>query len=149
LVLKHGAQTWSWDAEKIASFLAIQAADGRMTVSVDPERLARAIEKLAQLADSPSAEPRVAFRNGKLKITQDGQVGWRINQSQAVGAISAALRQTKREVDLPGEELTPQITVKSLPSLGVTELVSEGKTSYAGSAQYRITNIKAGARRMN
>jgi vancomycin resistance protein YoaR len=149
LVLKHGAQSWSWDAEKIASFLTIQAADGHMSVSVDRERLTRAIEKQAQLADSPSAEPRVAFRNGKLRITQEGQVGWRMKQSEAVDAITAALRQPKREVELPGEELTPQVTATTLPSLGVVELVGQGKTSYAGSAQYRITNIKAGARRMN
>jgi vancomycin resistance protein YoaR len=156
LLLKHGAQSWSWDAEKIASFLAIQADDGHMSVSVDRERLARAIEKQAQLADSPSAEPRVAFRNGKLRITQDGQVGWRMKQPEAVDAIVAALRnpdtgkgQPAREVELPGEELTPQITAKTLPSLGVVELVGQGTTSYAGSAQYRITNIKAGARRMN
>jgi vancomycin resistance protein YoaR len=149
LVLKHGAQSWSWDAEKISSFLAIQADDERMTVSVDRERLTRAIEMLAQLADSPSAEPRVAFRNGKLRITQEGQVGWRIKQPEAVDAIIAALRTPVRDVELPGEELTPQVTAKKLPSLGVVELVGAGTTSYAGSAQYRITNIKAGARRMN
>jgi vancomycin resistance protein YoaR len=149
LVLKHGAQSWSWDAEKIASFLAIQAEDGRMSVSVDPERLVRAIEKLAQLTDSPSAEPRVAFRNGKLRITEEGQVGWRMKQVETVDAIIAALRQPMREVELPGEELTPQVTPKALASLGIVELVGQGTTSYAGSAQYRITNIKAGARRMN
>src|SRR4029079_6082182 len=54
-----------------------------------------------------------------------------------------------RDVELPGEELTPQVTAKKLPSLGVVELVGQGTTSYPGSAQYRITNIKAGARRMN
>ncbi|HEU5098457.1 MAG TPA: peptidoglycan binding domain-containing protein, partial [Roseiflexaceae bacterium] len=149
LVLKHGTQSWSWDAEKISSFLAVQTDDGRMTVSVDRERLARAIEMLAQLADSPSAEPRVAFRNGKLRITQDGQVGWRVKQPEAVDAIVAALITPTRSVELPGEELTPQVTAKTLPSLGVVELVGEGTTSYAGSAQYRITNIKAGAQRMN
>jgi vancomycin resistance protein YoaR len=149
LVLKHGAQSWNWDAEKITSFLAVQADDGRMTVSVDHERLARALEMLAQLADSPSAEPRVAFRNGKLRITEDGQVGWRMKQPEAVDAIVAALDTPARTVELPGEELTPQVTAKTLPSLGVVELVGEGTTSYAGSAQYRITNIKAGARRMN
>src|SRR5262245_34850948 len=149
LVLKHDTQSWSWDAEKISSFLAVQGDDGHMTVSVDRERLGRAIEMLAQLADSPSAEPRVGFRNGKLRITQEGQIGWRIKQPEAVDAIVAALRTPAREVELPGEELTPQITAKKLPSLGVVELVGEGTTSYAGSAQYRITNIKAGARRMN
>jgi vancomycin resistance protein YoaR len=149
LVLRHGTQTWSWGPEKLAELLSVQAADGRMSVAVDPERLARAVEKLAQVADSPSAEPRVAFRGGKLRITKPGQTGWRMKQPDAAAAIVAVLQVPKREVDLPGEELTPQITAKTLPSLGIVELVSEGKTSYAGSAAYRITNIKAGAARMD
>jgi vancomycin resistance protein YoaR len=149
LLLRHGTQTWSWGPEKIAELLSVEAADGRMNVTIDRERLARAVEKLAQVADSPSAEPRVAFRNGKLRITQQGQAGWRIKQPDAAAAISATLRLATREVALPGEELTPQITPRTLPSLGIVELVGEGKTSYEGSADYRITNIKAGAARMN
>jgi vancomycin resistance protein YoaR len=120
-----------------------------MTVAIDRDRLARAVEKLAQIADSPSAEPRVAFRKGKLKITQQGQTGWRIKQPETVAAISATLRLTQREIELPAEELTPQVTARTLPSLGIVELVGEGKTSYEGSAAYRITNIKAGGARMN
>jgi vancomycin resistance protein YoaR len=148
LTLRHGEQRWVWEPEKIASFLAVQSANGRMTVSIDRERLARAVEKLAQVADSPSAEPRVAF-NDTLQIVQEGQIGWRVRQPEAADAISATLRLPRREVDLPGEELTPQVTAKTLPDLGVVELIGEGKTSFAGSAPYRITNIKAGAARMN
>jgi len=33
--------------------------------------------------------------------------------------------------------------------LGIVELVGEGRSSFAGSAQYRITNIKAGTARMD
>ncbi|HEY3228505.1 MAG TPA: VanW family protein [Roseiflexaceae bacterium] len=149
LLLKRGPQTWSWDSDKIAEFLSIGAANGRMSVAVDRDRLARAVEKLAQIADSPSGEPRVAFRKGKLKITQQGKTGWRLKQPETVAAISATLRLAQREIELPAEELTPQVTAKTLPGLGIVELVGEGTTSYEGSAAYRITNIKAGAARMN
>jgi vancomycin resistance protein YoaR len=134
LLLRHGEQTWAWEPERIAAFLSIKVAGSTMTTSIDPERLARTVEQLAQTADSPSAEPRVAFRDGKPRITADGQVGWRIKQPETVKAISAALRSPRRELELPGEELTPQITAKTLPTLGIVELVGEGRTSYAGSA---------------
>jgi vancomycin resistance protein YoaR len=149
LVMRRDTQSWTWQADKIAELLTIKAGGGRMTVDVDNDRLARAVEKLAQLVDSGSVEPRVAFRNGKLKITQPGQTGWRLDQLKAAAAISQTLRLPKREIALPVEELTPQVTTKTLPSLGVVELVGEGKSSYAGSAEYRITNIKAGAQRLN
>ena len=147
LVLRRAEQSWAWQPNKLAELLAIKAERGTMTVEVDPDRLARAVEKLAQLVDTGSAEPRVAFRGGKLRITQPGQTGWRLKQSEAVAAITAALRRPRREIALPVQELTPQVTAKTLPSLGIAELVGEGRSSFAGSAAYRIT--KAGAARFN
>jgi vancomycin resistance protein YoaR len=149
LTLRRDTQSWTWAPDKIAELLAVKAEHGRMTVEVDSERLARAVEKLAQVVDSGSSEPRVAFHGGKPKIIQPGQTGWRLKQPEAAAAISQTLRLSKRDIALPVAELTPQVTAKTLPSLGITELVGEGKSSFAGSAEYRITNIKAGAARMN
>jgi vancomycin resistance protein YoaR len=149
LVLRRAEQSWTWQPNKLAELLAIKAEHGTMTVEVDPDRVARAVEKLAQLVDTGSAEPRVAFHGGKPKITQPGQTGWQLKQPEAVAAISQALRQPRREIALPVQELTPQVTAKTLPGLGIGELVGEGRSSFEGSADYRITNIKAGAARIN
>lgn len=149
MTLKQGERSWTWEPEDIATFLAISAEDGQMQIGVDQEKLARSVEKLAQVVDSPSAEPRVAFRRNALVITEPGQVGLRLNQPEAVESISATLRTTRRTLALPVEELSPQVTEQTLPELGIVELVSEGRTSFAGSADYRITNIKAGAARMD
>lgn len=149
LVLRRADQSWTWQPNKLAELLAVKTERGQMTVEVDPDRVARAVEKLAQLVDTGSAEPRVAFRGGKLKITQPGQTGWQLKQPEAITAISQALRQPKRELALPVQELTPQVTAKTLPGLGIGELVGEGRSSFEGSADYRITNIKAGAARIN
>src|SRR5581483_9848827 len=144
LTLRRGEQSWTWQPAKLAELLALKVDGGQMSLGVDPNRFANAVENLAQVADSGSVEPRLAFRNGKVKIVQPGQTGWRIDQAAAAAAISETLHLAKREVLLPVQELTPQVTAKTLPSLGILELVGEGKSSYAGSAAYRITNIKAG-----
>jgi len=149
LVLRRAEQSWTWQPNKLAELLTVKAEHGQVTVEIDPDRLARAVEKLAQLVDTGSAEPRVAFRGGKLKITQPGQTGWQLKQPEAGAAITQALRRPKRELALPVQELTPQVTAKTLPSLGIGELVGEGRSSFEGSADYRITNIKAGAARIN
>lgn len=149
LLLKRGPQRWIWAPDKIAELLVVRANAGHMTVTIDPDRLTKAIIKLAQLADSPSAEPRVAFRNGRLRITQPGQTGWRLRQTEAANVISETLQLTRREVELPSEALTPQVTANILPTLGIVEVVGEGRSSFAGSAAYRITNIKAGAARID
>ncbi len=149
LILRRAEQSWTWPPDKLAELLAIKTEHGKMTVEIDPDRVARAVEKLAQLVDTGTAEPRVAFRGGKLKITEPGKTGWQLKQADAVAAISQALRQPRRELALPVQELTPQVTAKTLPSLGIGELVGEGRSSFEGSADYRITNIKAGAARIN
>ena len=149
LTLRHGENSWVWEPAKLAELMAVKVENGHMTADVDPARLDKAVAKLAQLVDSGSVEPRLAFRGGKVRIVEQGATGWRIDQSKAATAISETLRLDKREIALPVEELTPQVTAKTLPDLGILELVGEGKSSYAGSAAYRITNIKAGAARMN
>jgi vancomycin resistance protein YoaR len=149
LTLRHADNSWTWEPAKLAELLAPKIDNGRMTVDIDPDRLAKAIKKLAQVVDSGSVEPRLAFRNGKVKIVQPGETGWRIKQNEAAAAISETLHLAKREIVLPVEQLTPQVTAKTLPELGIFELVGEGKSSFAGSAAYRITNIKAGAARLN
>jgi vancomycin resistance protein YoaR len=53
------------------------------------------------------------------------------------------------QVSLPVEDVSPKVTAATLPSLGIAELISEGRSSFAGSAPYRITNIKTGAARMS
>ncbi len=149
LTLRSGDQSWVWQPTKIAELLAVQAEAGRMRVSIDPDRLGKAVQKLAQLVDTGTSEPRLAFRAGKVTIARPGQAGLKLRQDQAAQAISQTLRLATRELALPVQELAPQVTATTLPTLGIVELVGEGKTSFAGSAAYRITNIKAGAARMD
>lgn len=149
LVLREGERSWTWDQERLASLAVLKTESGKVQLQVDPERLARQIEKLAQVVDSGSVEPRVAFNASGLQIVTPGKIGLRLNQAEAVKTISAALKTSGHDLRLPVEQLSPQITEQTLPSLGIVELVSEGRSSFAGSAEYRITNIKAGAQRMN
>ena len=149
LTLTQGKRRWTWEPDRIAELLSIRAENGVMTITPDAMRLARAVDDLAQLVDSGSAEPRVSFSSGKLTITQEGTTGWQLKQAEAVQAISETLWLEKRNLVLPVAELQPQVTAASLPELGIVELVGEGKTSFAGSASYRVQNIKAGSARMD
>jgi vancomycin resistance protein YoaR len=45
---------------------------------------------------------------------------------------------------LPLGEVQPAVRADTLTQLGITELIAEGKSYFTNSAQYRITNIKAG-----
>jgi vancomycin resistance protein YoaR len=149
LRMHYADKEWFWDTERIASVIEVQRGENGLETTVSEEKLARAVEKLAQTIDSPSSEPRVAFRNGQPQIVAEGQIGWRVKQEEAIAAIKQTLESKGRDLELPMEEVSPNITAETLPTLGIVELVGEGRSSYAGSAEYRITNIKAGAVRMD
>lgn len=152
LVLKHGEREWIWQPEEIAALLTVQADHSRMDVAIDPQRLAQAVEEFAVGFDSGSVEPRLRFADGALEITEPGRTGWRLEQARATRYISETLMQTSsttRTVRLPAEKLSPQVTPEKLAGLGITELLGRGQSSFVGSAPYRITNIRAGAERMD
>ncbi len=150
--MRRGEQSWVWGPERLAELLQVVPFDGQLSVRIDTERLTRAVEGLAQLVDTGTAEPRLRFEDGELRIVEEGQPGWRLRQEEAAEQIANLLLSPSpitRTITLPVEELKPRITAENLDSLGIKELVGEGKSSFVGSAEYRITNIIAGARRMD
>jgi vancomycin resistance protein YoaR len=152
LEMRRGEQVWVWEPDRLAELLSVAAVDGRLELRTDVERLTRAVEGLAQLVDTGTAEPRLRFADGALQIVEEGQPGWRLRQEEAVEQIANLLLSsatTTRTLDLPVEMIEPRITAASLDELGINELIAEGRSSFSGSAAYRITNILAGARRMD
>jgi vancomycin resistance protein YoaR len=152
LILRHNDEEFVWDAARRAELLRITGNDGQLAVQIDEALLAQAVDGLAQQVDSGTAEPRLRFVEGEVRIIEPGQPGWRLDQAAAVEQIGNLLLQTAATtttVDLPVDPIEPRITAENIAGLGITELVGEGRSSFVGSAQYRITNINAGARRMD
>ncbi|MBC8075946.1 MAG: VanW family protein, partial [Chloroflexales bacterium] len=148
----EGERNWTWTPVKLAELVRVEPRARTLAVELDAAKLAMAIERLAQLADSGSVEPRLRFANGGLEIMQQGRSGQRLRQPEAVAAISTTLALNQaitRTLALPMETVSPQVTPDKLATLGVAELLGEGRSSFEGSADYRITNIKAGAARMD
>jgi vancomycin resistance protein YoaR len=152
LYLRHQDEGWLWEREQLARLVRVEPAGRSLEVVLDAEQLRRDVEGLAQELDSGSVEPRMRFTNGALQITRPGQVGWRLQQAPALEVISTTLRRdstTTRTVQLPVDTLRPEVEPEDLATLGIHELLGEGRSSFVGSAQYRITNIKAGAARLD
>lgn len=152
LELRRGAEVWLWEPERLAELLSVAVVEDRLELYTDVERLTRAVEGLAQLVDSGTAEPRLRFADGTVQMVEPGQPGWRLRQTEAVEQLANLLLSSTavtRTIELPGDVIEPQITAEGLASLGISALVAEGQSSFSGSAAYRITNIEAGARRMD
>lgn len=152
LTLTHSTGTWHWDAEMIAGLLRVEPAGRQIVVQVDQERLDRAVERLAQFVNTGTAEPRLRFEQGHLRMVEEGRSGWQLQPIETSRRIREVLHQDPtltRTVALSVTMTFPRVTADMLDSLGIRELVGEGKSSFAGSEPYRITNIKAAAARLD
>jgi vancomycin resistance protein YoaR len=152
LVLSHNDQQWTWTPEQLVELLRVDTEGQHLLVDIDADKLTAAIDRLAIAIDSGSVEPRLRFDGANLAVTQEGRSGWQLRRDEATDLLHDMLMQsseTTRTLTLPVDEITPQVQPENLPHLGIHELVGEGRSSFAGSAPYRVTNIKAGAARMD
>jgi vancomycin resistance protein YoaR len=150
LIVRHDVQSWTWERDRLASLIVSEKDEtGAVRVRPDAQAIALEVDRLAQRVDSPSVEPRVRWRDGAVEVVVPGQRGVRLDRVAAVQAIGDALYGSERVVDLPTIAVEPQLNEQTLMQLTFVDVLSTGRSSFAGSADYRITNIKAGVARIN
>jgi vancomycin resistance protein YoaR len=145
---------WQLTPEQIAAWISlrrVEATDGAPTylVNLDPAGVRAALMPIAAAVRQEGTLPNVAWNGGDLRITTPGEPGRGLDADQALAQVSAALYSDQRAVSLPMAPLPPPVTASNLAALGIVEQVAVGESSFARSEQYRITNITAGARRMD
>ena len=155
VTLTAGERQWSWTAEEIGALVQlahVPRADGqeqRIVASLDGQKLERWLEDRAAEIDAAPVEPRLRFTANGLRIIQEGHNGARLEVAQALDLLETALWQEPHTIALPVTVLQPQARPETFASLGVVELVAQGKSSFQDSAPYRVQNIQAGARQMD
>jgi len=145
---------WELSPERIAQWVSLRRgadATGKPTVSVavDQGGIRNALISVAAAVREEGTLPRVAWNGGRLAITRPGETGIGLDADLAQAQIAEALYKAERAVALPMVPIPPPVTEANLASLGIVGRVGSGISSFANSAEYRITNIRAGARRMN
>ena len=139
-----------WSLEDLAGLVHIErvasSTGDTLAVSVDQAKIRTQLAVMADATERKEKYPRIDWNNGDPRITKDGISGWRIDEERAATQILAALEHpaTARTLDLPLREIPSPVTAANLNQLGLTELISVGRSDFTGSAEYRITNIRAG-----
>lgn len=149
----HPECSWEWSPERIARWLHLRhttAADyPEIDLEIDQAALREALIPIAGQLREEGTLPRVNWNEGQLAIFQEGTPGQGLDATRALAAINEAFYGSERTLELPLTTLPPPVTESNLASLGITEMVGVGVSSFRASEGYRITNIRAGARRMH
>jgi len=110
------------------------------------EAIKQYLGELAKSIDKPAKDPKLIIRDGVVAITQVSQEGRVVDLTVSSLAILQALGlgNEPREVELTIKTQTPLVDEANLAALGIKERIGYGETSFAGSPQNRIHNIKNG-----
>jgi len=85
----------------------------------------------------------------QLKVVAPSQVGEELDLAGSTQVISAALLSGQRQITLPLTIRQPAIDMNKIGEMGITELVSEATTGFAGSTSGRVHNIINAASKLN
>jgi vancomycin resistance protein YoaR len=124
--------------------------------SVNKALIRSYLEELAQKANKEPEEARFKMENSKVVVFSDGIKGLKIDLAESQEIVTEYLLKNitedpraKSEVELSYDAPAPRNQIGDTNSLGITELIGEGKSNFRGSPKNRIYNIKVGASRFN
>ncbi|HET9495342.1 MAG TPA: VanW family protein, partial [Chloroflexia bacterium] len=93
---------------------------------------------------------RFAWNGGQLAVLTESVDGFETDVETVVAAIKQNADTSDRRVfELPGKVITPTVSSKDLPALGIKELMGTGTSTFQGSSQERATNIRVASDLLN
>lgn len=149
VTIKVNTKEFVWNSDELARMIEIaQHSDPNGSDSYDvffnPYQIERRMEFIGETTQTFPVYPRLAWNGGDLQIIKAGSPGWRINKHESRDLFVTSVDRGIRTIELQPRYVAVPIDKNNLDSLGITELISEGKSDFTGSAPYRVTNIQAG-----
>lgn len=123
------------------------------TYSIDESPLRTSLERIGQETAVVPQDAKFAIQNGRVTAFAQSKDGRSLDVDQAVRALSDALLsdsiRSSAPVTLPVRDVPAAVRDTDATKLGIVELISEGRTNWAGSPRNRIHNFTLGAAQFN
>jgi vancomycin resistance protein YoaR len=155
IILTVENQTFEWSVSDLARLVRVErisdATGDRLLVTINEEEIVNKVQALAEATAVQGTYPRVNWNGGDLQIFREGKPGRQIDTTATLSAVLTALQApaASRELTLAMQEAPPPVTAANIGQLGITDLLSVGRSDFSGSAPYRVTNINVGMGLLN
>jgi vancomycin resistance protein YoaR len=147
-----GDNSWKLEHADVAKLVTLTGATqpGQpAVVKIDDGPIRAWVSGVAKDLDQSVQDARFQFNGGNLKVLQPSKQGRELNQDATVQLVHEALLGDNETFELPVATVEPSISSDDPQSLGITELIDRGSTSFAGSVPEKKANIKLAAQRLN
>jgi len=151
-LLQYGNASWPIEKSVLVDWLNFEPdpkSSQTMEVAISQEAIK---DFLAQLAPSINQEPinaTLTLKDNRVQTFMRSQKGTELDIDQSAKEISQDILVGEKVINLQVDEKEPQITTETIDTLGITDLIGVGTSTFTGSTKNRIYNIGIGAEKIN
>lgn len=127
------------------------AGKTQLRLLFDSQQLMPYMSQITQTINLTAENATVFFNDetGQLEASSPSRDGRRLDVAAALAQAEAAVAAGSSTVELPVTLIPAEISSERLDSLGITALVSEQTSYFAGSSQGRMNNVALAASKFN
>jgi vancomycin resistance protein YoaR len=122
-------------------------------VSVDRDLAGKFLDDLSQKVNRNPQNAKFSVENGKVAVFSISEKGITLDKDKSLEVLVSFLKKNslspKNTLEIPFKETAPEISMDSIDNMGITTLIGEGKSNFAGSPKNRIHNIQTAIARYN
>ena len=152
--VKYADKTWTLDQNQLAKLVTVNVnndpkANSHVSYNFDPTPLRDWIGARAKEINQEAKNAVIGW-SGKVVARAPSKDGLALNTDKSYELITKNIvTADNRSADLQVDVTHPAIDGNNLDTLGIKEMVSEGVSSFGGSAGYRAHNIQTGLGYLN
>lgn len=144
VTIVSGDASWAIEPDTLATALVIPEPTSPRAPSLDPAKLTDGVTEIAGSLAVRPVNAVVGWDNGLYAIKKE-TYGQRVEPDALAAAVAEAATREDRVAQVPVTPIAPDVRSDNLSTLGITELIAAGDSSFAGSSDDRITNVRVAA----
>lgn len=121
----------------------------KLKVGINLYEIQKYVNEIATETNQEPKDAQFQVADGKVTAFQNSQTGYSLNQEKTLPIISKAILDGSPNAELAVTVIQPEIASDSAASMGLVELIGEGKSSWRGSPKNRIANLTLGAKKIS
>lgn len=121
------------------------------SIYLDKSVVSQYLDDLALEVNRDPENAKLQADDGKVSVFALSRDGIQLDKEKSLQIINDYFKGTSKtnEVSLAYKVIRPEISTDSIENLGITALIGEGTSNFAGSPKNRIHNIIIGSQRFN
>ncbi len=145
--LKNDGLSWPIEKQDLASWISVDPDSKAMTL--DKNKIIDYLSQVALLINQKPINAKLKMEKGKIGILASSQEGKSLDIEASSQKIIQDILNGQKNIELVVDAIEPEITEQNIKGLGITALLGEGESSFAGSPQNRKFNLSLGASKLN